>query len=92
MKSGVSPRPAAWIIEKSIDGVNYSPWQYFANNDDECRKRYNLTAHDLNAELQTDSEVICSTLFHKVIPLENGPVSIRLKFTIQILLTTIGFI
>ena len=25
--AGVSPRPASWVLERSLDGVTWQPWQ-----------------------------------------------------------------
>lgn len=74
MKSAISPRPASWILEHSIDGNDFHPWQYFGMNDADCRARYNLPGQMEPYEFATDSEVICSTKFSKAIPLENGEV------------------
>lgn len=75
IKSAISPRPAAWILERSIDGDIFEPWQYFGVNDADCRERYGLPANNGKYIFQKDSEVICSTQFAKPVPLENGEVS-----------------
>lgn len=76
IKSANSPRPSAWILERSIDGELYRPWQYFGVNELDCQNRYSLPAHNGKYVFQTDSEVICSTQYSKTVPLENGEVSI----------------
>ncbi|WAR23621.1 LAMA2-like protein, partial [Mya arenaria] len=44
VKAANSPRPGNWILEKSIDGVKYEPWQFFASTDDDCQRVYNIPA------------------------------------------------
>lgn len=75
MRSGISPRPASWILERSFDGVDFFPWQYFGVNDEDCRKRYNLPGQNEPYNFQSDEDIICSTQFSKVTPLEGGEVS-----------------
>lgn len=75
LKSAISPRPAAWILERSFDGVDFFPWQYFGMNDDDCRKRYNLRGQNEPYTFESDDQIICSTEFAKAVPLENGEVS-----------------
>jgi laminin, alpha 1/2 len=79
MKSAISPRPASWILEKSTDGMTFSVWQYFGANDVDCQKRFNISGNNANYVFKTDSEVICSTQFSKLIPLENGEVKIKIE-------------
>ncbi|CAK9294069.1 unnamed protein product [Gordionus sp. m RMFG-2023] len=38
IKSGPSPRPGNWILERSIDGITFKPWQFFATNPYECNE------------------------------------------------------
>lgn len=40
VKSAISPRPGNWILERSIDGVTFLPWQYYALSEAECLTRY----------------------------------------------------
>lgn len=75
MKSAITPRPASWILERSFDGTDFYPWQYFGINDADCQSRYSLPAQNDPYLFKSDAEVICSTKFSKVIPLENGEVS-----------------
>ncbi|KAK4880835.1 hypothetical protein RN001_008981 [Aquatica leii] len=74
IKTANSPRPGAWILEKSLDGENYVPWQYFARSDRECFDRYGIVATKGKPHYFTDSEVICTSYFSKLTPLENGEV------------------
>lgn len=74
MKAAITPRPSAWILERSIDGIDYYPWQYFGASDADCRNRYNLAGQMEPYNFESDSDAICSTKYSKVIPLENGEV------------------
>ena len=78
MKAANAPRPGNWILEKSLDGVNYEPWQYFSINDDDCRKLYNISASPgkPSYDYLRDDEVRCTSYFSKLNPLENGEVNI----------------
>ena len=40
LKAANSPRPGNWILERSIDGQIFKPWQYYAISDAECLHRY----------------------------------------------------
>ncbi|KAG7269220.1 hypothetical protein CRUP_037920 [Coryphaenoides rupestris] len=42
MASLLSLHCGNWILERSLDGVNYDPWQYYAITDTECLTRFNL--------------------------------------------------
>ena len=39
IKTGISPRPGNWILERSVDGMTWKPWQYYAASDSECISR-----------------------------------------------------
>ncbi|KAK7893585.1 hypothetical protein WMY93_022737 [Mugilogobius chulae] len=43
IKAANSPRPGNWILERSLDGVSFEPWQFYAISDSECLTRYNIT-------------------------------------------------
>ncbi|XP_067621354.1 laminin subunit alpha-1 isoform X1 [Eurosta solidaginis] len=78
LKSANSPRPASWILEKSLDGVTYEPWQYFGLSDADCQRRYGLAGQNGKYVFQNDTEVICTTQFSKALPLENGELHVSL--------------
>lgn len=80
LKSAISPRPASWILERSFDGVDFFPWQYFGASDSDCRDRYNLPAQNEPYNYESDSQIICSTQFAKAIPLESGEVCAKFAF------------
>ncbi|KAH8251255.1 hypothetical protein KR032_004153 [Drosophila birchii] len=78
LKSANSPRPASWILERSLDGIKFEPWQYFGLSDADCRRRWNLSGQNGKYVFQNDTEVICSTQFSKPLPLENGELHVSL--------------
>lgn len=79
IKSAISPRPAAWILERSLDGHQFAAWQYFATSDADCRQRYGLAGQPNAAHIfSSDDEVICSTKYSKLTPLENGEIQLSL--------------
>lgn len=83
IKCANSPRPAAWVLERSLNGEFFAPWQYFAASAKDCQDRFDLPAAGHNGQggkltLESDSEVICSTKFGKALPLENGEMHVSL--------------
>lgn len=78
IKAANSPRPGAWILERSLDGVNYFPWQYFAPNDKECMERYGIPSRKGKPYYMTDSEVICTPFYSKLNPTDNGEIHVSL--------------
>ena len=42
MIAGVSPRPANWVLERSLDGVSWQAWQYHAQSDEQCWLLYGM--------------------------------------------------
>lgn len=74
LKFAESPRPSAWVLERSLDGDNYEAWQYFATSDEECQRRYRLPAHNVSVPLPADTAVVCTTKFSKLHPVQNGDV------------------
>ena len=64
-----SPRPGVWALERSVDhGETWMPWQYFAGNDAECQKHFNMHSDE---RIVADDQVICSTEFSKVVTITN---------------------
>lgn len=74
VKAANSPRPGNWILERSLDGVDYQPWQYYAITDSECLTRYNIHPRPGTPSYVKDDEVICTSYYSKIHPLENGEV------------------
>ena len=76
--AGVSPRPANWILERSLDGVNWEVWQYHARSDEDCWLLYGLEPRKGKPTYKEDNEVICTSYYSSLKPLEAGEVSISL--------------
>ncbi|UYV65133.1 epi-1 [Cordylochernes scorpioides] len=76
IKMGNSPRPKVWVLERSIDnGTTYKPWQYFADNPNDCIQYFGTESiHPLTE----DDSVTCETKFSKVVPLEGGEIVVSL--------------
>ncbi|KAI5705223.1 hypothetical protein M8J75_013109 [Diaphorina citri] len=74
MRAGISPRPGNWILERSSDGKIFKPWQYFAVSDDECWTQYGILASPANPLFLSDSDVICTSHYSKLKPLEGGEI------------------
>ncbi|KAL1006408.1 hypothetical protein UPYG_G00072000 [Umbra pygmaea] len=74
IKAANSPRPGNWILERSVDGVEYTPWQYYAISDTECLTRYNITPRLGPPTYKRDDEVICTSYYSRLVPLEHGEI------------------
>ncbi|XP_046402924.1 laminin subunit alpha-1-like [Ischnura elegans] len=74
VKAAISPRPGNWILERSVDGQHWLPWQYYAISDAECLQRYGIEARRGKPSYRHDTEVICTSYYSKLIPLENGEI------------------
>ncbi|KAL2085445.1 hypothetical protein ACEWY4_018765 [Coilia grayii] len=74
IKAANSPRPGNWILERSLDGVDYTPWQYYAISDTECLTRYNITPRLGPPTYKKDNEVICTSYYSRLEPLEHGEI------------------
>uniref|UniRef100_A0A4W6ED91 Laminin subunit alpha-1 n=1 Tax=Lates calcarifer TaxID=8187 RepID=A0A4W6ED91_LATCA len=74
IKSANSPRPGNWILERSLDGVTFDPWQFYAISDSECLTRYNITPRLGPPTYKSDTEVICTSYYSRLNPLEHGEI------------------
>ncbi|CAL4101417.1 unnamed protein product, partial [Meganyctiphanes norvegica] len=74
MKSAISPRPGNWILERSVDGRTFKPWQYYALSNEDCQRSFNVPATRGRPTYQADDEVICTSYFSRLNPLEGGEV------------------
>uniref|UniRef100_A0A672HAX3 Laminin, alpha 1 n=1 Tax=Salarias fasciatus TaxID=181472 RepID=A0A672HAX3_SALFA len=74
IKAANSPRPGNWILERSLDGVTFDPWQYYAISDSECLTRYNIRPRLGPPTYRTDTEVICTSYYSRLNPLEHGEI------------------
>ncbi|XP_033099240.1 laminin subunit alpha-like [Anneissia japonica] len=76
LKFANSPRPGVWILEKSTDfGNTYEPWQYFADSDSDCRETFGMESTE---DLTSDDQVICTTSYSDIVPLEDGEIVVSL--------------
>uniref|UniRef100_A0A673MXM5 Laminin subunit alpha-2-like n=1 Tax=Sinocyclocheilus rhinocerous TaxID=307959 RepID=A0A673MXM5_9TELE len=71
LKAANSPRPGNWILERSLDGETFMPWQYYAITDTECITRFNIVPRTGPPSYMHDEEVICTSFYSKIHPLEN---------------------
>ena len=74
VKAANSPRPGNWILERSVDGINYQPWQYYALQDHDCMRLYNIEAVGLMHRYTSDTEVICTSYYSDLEPLHDGEI------------------
>ncbi|XP_048872059.1 laminin subunit alpha-1-like isoform X2 [Brienomyrus brachyistius] len=74
VKAANSPRPGNWILERSLDNIEYHPWQYYAISDAECLARYNITPYTGPPAYQQDDEVSCTSEYSRLVPLEHGEI------------------
>ncbi|XP_069892911.1 laminin subunit alpha-5-like [Dipodomys merriami] len=76
IKFANSPRPDLWVLERSTDfGHTYQPWQFFASSKRDCLERFG--PHTLERITQ-DDDVICTTEYSRIVPLENGEIVVSL--------------
>ena len=80
VKAANAPRPANWILEKSLDGVFFYPWQYYAISDSECWNNYGIQPTIGIPEFKSDDQVICTSHYSRLDPLQNGEVRLTLDF------------
>ena len=79
IKAGISPRPANWILVRSLDGEVWAPWQFFAISDEECWLAYGVEPkRGKVSQYRYDEEVICTSYYSKLEPLENGEINVSL--------------
>ncbi|XP_054841846.1 laminin subunit alpha-3 [Eublepharis macularius] len=76
IKFANSPRPDLWVLERSVDfGRTYIPWQFFAYSKTDC---WELFGKEANVRVRRDNDVICTTEYSRIVPLENGEIVISL--------------
>ncbi|XP_058133366.1 laminin subunit alpha-1 isoform X2 [Dasypus novemcinctus] len=74
IKAANAPRPGNWILERSLDGTSFTPWQYYAISDTECLTRYNITPRRGPPTYREDDEVICTSYYSRLVPFEHGEI------------------
>ncbi|XP_018593227.2 laminin subunit alpha-5 isoform X1 [Scleropages formosus] len=76
IKFANSPRPDLWVLERSVDfGKNYQPWQFFASSKRDCIERFGWISVE---RINKDDDVICTTEYSRIVPLENGEIVVSL--------------
>ncbi|KAH7728641.1 laminin alpha 1 chain [Aphelenchoides avenae] len=74
IKAGISPRPGTWVLEKSLDGETFTPWQFYAVSESDCMRVFGVPASTGVPRFTRDDEVICTTYFSRLDPLEWGEI------------------
>jgi hypothetical protein len=74
VKAANAPRPGKWVLEEWIDGEHFTPRQYFAITSLDCLREYGIQDTYGIPNYLTDDQVICTTRYSKINPLENGEV------------------
>ena len=74
IKYAMSPRAKTWVLEKSLDGVNWEPWQYFARTQNACQDKFGV----FTSVRLTDSTPICTQEYTDFVPAKNGEVIVSL--------------
>ncbi|VDP98438.1 unnamed protein product [Trichobilharzia regenti] len=85
LRMGDSPRPANWILERSVDGEVYHPWVFFAQTEYDCKKLYaplidrplTITSGPRPWHLG-DDEVYCTTFYSQPQVLQSGEIIVTL--------------
>ncbi|XP_015258525.1 PREDICTED: laminin subunit alpha-5, partial [Cyprinodon variegatus] len=76
IKFANSPRPDLWVLERSTDyGLTYQPWQFFASSKRDCIERFGQRTIE---RINHDDDVICTTEYSRIVPLENGEIVVSL--------------
>ncbi|KAL4655456.1 laminin subunit alpha-5 isoform X1 [Arapaima gigas] len=76
IKFANSPRPDLWVLERSVDfGKTYQPWQFFASSKRDCIERFGQISVE---RISKDNDVICTTEYSRIVPLENGEIVVSL--------------
>ncbi|XP_067382208.1 laminin subunit alpha-5 isoform X2 [Channa argus] len=76
IKFANSPRPDLWVLERSTDfGQTYQPWQYFASSKRDCIERFGQRTIE---RINNDGDIICTTEYSRIVPLENGEIVVSL--------------
>lgn len=76
VKFANTPRAGTWVLEKSTDyGKSWEAWQYFAESDSNCMSDFGKNPYE---PIIDDNQVICTSKYSDVVPLENGEVIVSL--------------
>lgn len=73
---GNSPRPGLWSLEKSSDyGKTWKAWQHFSDTPADCETFF---GRESLKPITSDDDVICTTEYSKIVPLEDGEIPVML--------------
>lgn len=76
IRMGNSPRPGLWTLEKSNDyGKTWTSWQHFSDSQSDCETYF---GRDSLRPITQDDDVICTTEYSKIVPLEDGEIPVML--------------
>ncbi|XP_055387187.1 laminin subunit alpha [Condylostylus longicornis] len=76
IRMGNSPRPGVWTLEKSSDyGKTWHSWMYFSDTHTDCDSYFGNNTYK---SIENDNDVICTTDYSKIVPLENGEIPVNL--------------
>ncbi len=78
IKCGPSPRPGNWVLERSVDGHAWAPWQFFAISDDECWHTFGVEPTRGKPKYSRDEQVICTSYYSDIVPLKDGEIHVPL--------------
>ncbi len=91
VKAANSPRPGNWILERSLDGVEYKPWQYYAISDSECWNAYGIEPTIGIPKFERDDDVLCYSQYSRLDPLQGGEVSQKDARRTELSVITLSF-
>ncbi|VDP04309.1 unnamed protein product [Soboliphyme baturini] len=74
IKAAIAPRPGRWILERSVDGLTFKPWQYYATSDEECLRVFGIPGAPQVPKFVNDDDVICTSHYSMLDPLEDGEI------------------
>ncbi|KAI1731181.1 laminin EGF domain-containing protein [Ditylenchus destructor] len=69
-----SPSLGTWVLEKSLDGKNFTPWQFYANTNADCMRVFGMPATEGVPKFSRDDEVHCTSYYSQLNPLEEGEI------------------
>ena len=64
--------------------MEWAPWQFFAISDEECWHAFGVEPRRGKPSYRYDDEVICTSYFSALEPIENGEVNVTLMRLSQI--------
>ncbi|XP_037085132.1 laminin subunit alpha-2-like isoform X2 [Pollicipes pollicipes] len=78
LKTAGSPAPGTWVLERSLKGDIYEPWQFFAGSDSGCRDHFGMKPTSGKPKYRSASDVICTSYFSKLNPLSQAEIYVPL--------------